>query len=526
MGVPGFFRYITKNYRTDFVSKEKPSNVDYLFFDFNGLLHPMCFKILAQLDPTLGIVEIQKQMISRGILPYLEQIISTVAPRKIVYIAIDGVAPMAKCNQQRSRRWKSSIDAVEIQKIKEKWGEPAGHRWTNASISPGTEFMNQITRAVTQYIMERKSTWIYDYGFRVIFNPASVPGEGEHKIMEYLRSEGPGSSVIYGLDADLIFLSLGLDRTGVFLLRETKEFNPKNKDTADFTYVNITKFKHTVERTLGIPRWDFIVLCTMIGNDFIPNLPSIDVYDDGLDQIFKIYKEKYESDRLVSESLNTALLTEIIRSLAQCEDQTLKEAWSSKKKKPKKSRDLSDYKLELWHRDNLSGDYEYSDKYKLGSDTPELWKARWYSDHDIDLMCNMYIQGIQWTLQYYKNGNTDWTWFYPYLHAPFCSDLATRIKPCRHPNNKTALKSTWQLFLIMPPAYSFLVPAAYRSLYDEDIKPEIDYSGKRLQWQGKVILPEIPQDFHKKMQDLDKNLPPRSIMKHRVINQTLKPLLF
>jgi len=538
MGVPGFFRYIVKKYKSNYIKDAKPRVVNRLFFDFNGLLHPMCFKVLDTARPDETIDSLEDRMITEGILPYLVKLIETAQPQDLVYIAIDGVAPMAKCNQQRSRRWKSSIDAAETKAIAAKWDEPATKPdWTNAAISPGTKFMEKITQAVTQFCKSKEVTWKQQFGFSLIFDTAKTPGEGEHKIVKYIRNgenQQGTTSVIYGLDADLIFLSMGLEMKGIHLMRESSEFD-KRKTTIPFKYVDIDIFKKSVTKSLDITIWDFIIVCTLIGNDFIPPIPSINVYDDGLDVLFSLYTNIYESlgERLTAgKCLNPVFMQRLFYGLGRLEHQFFVEyRTSNAHRKHKKPPNISGMKLELWQRENLIGPYKPRDEYCLGLDTSDEYKSRWYHGNNADQIesqCYKYIEGIQWTLQYYYDSTTDWAWTYPYTHAPFASDLANiqyTQRVVSFPRRRTQpLKSSWQLLLIMPPVYNWLIPKAYRERGDEvALYPtgpiHIDYSMKNLQWQGKPVLPPIPESYYDKMTQIDKAIPPRDMMIERCNNK-------
>ena len=172
MGVPGFFLWLWKNYKkSSFVftkgklEKEKKDDdikntleelesIDYFLIDTNCLIHPMCFKILAENnDNSQDILE--GKMINK-VIEYIEELIDYVKPKKGVYIAIDGVAPVAKIKQQRSRRFKSVHDKELWDKIKNKHSKPLSNNWNNSAITPGTQFMEKLHNKIMSWSKEQK----------------------------------------------------------------------------------------------------------------------------------------------------------------------------------------------------------------------------------------------------------------------------------------------------------------------------------------------------------------------------------
>eukprot|EP01083_Nonionella_stella_P153437 493018_1 len=105
--------------------------------------------------------------------------------------------------EQRARRFR---------KARELLGSDAEQKdQTACRISPGTQFMTRLCENLRTFVEERKkSIWSK---INVILSDAFDPGEGEHKIMKFIRaarelpSYDPNTRhCLYGKDADLYML--------------------------------------------------------------------------------------------------------------------------------------------------------------------------------------------------------------------------------------------------------------------------------------------------------------------------------
>ena len=202
------------------LNEANPNGIEYdnLYVDMNGLIHP-CSHPEDRNAPT------SEAEMYANVMKYVDRLFAAVRPRKLLFLAIDGVAPRAKMNQQRARRFRAAQDAKERQKMMDDVlseirdlgmnAPEKRHEWDSNVITPGTEFMFNLSLYLRFYILDRMNKDPAWRRIKVVLSDANEPGEGEHKIMNFIRSQRcqPGYDpnqrhILHGLDADLIMLAL------------------------------------------------------------------------------------------------------------------------------------------------------------------------------------------------------------------------------------------------------------------------------------------------------------------------------
>ena len=406
MGVPSFYRWLSARYEKiveDVVEDEptdelgraipldssapNPNGIEFdnLYLDMNGIIHP-CFHPEDRPAPTT------EEEVFENIFDYIDRLFLMVRPRRVLYMAIDGVAPRAKMNQQRSRRFRAAQEAKEKAMEEEKLREKLVREGVRVApkvesgvfdsnvITPGTPFMGRLSEALKYYVQDKLNNDPGWKGIEVIFSDASVPGEGEHKAMHYIRQQRglPGSNpntrhVVYGLDADLIMLALATHEPHFWILRELV-FQKKDKEAPQtlgmgteetrkkvaiarkpFQLLSVsvlreylsfelkpiapTPFKLDVERLYD----DFIFMCFFVGNDFLPHSPTLEIREGAIDMLMTLYRNRLHTlgGYLVTDGRpNLPVVEQFVRLVAEHEDAIFQKR--AKKEAQMRSRRLRD----------------------------------------------------------------------------------------------------------------------------------------------------------------------------------------
>lgn len=495
MGVPHFFRWLIQK-KPDIIMEKMDIDIDHLYFDYNGLIHPAC----RDLDD-------EDKMIKK-IQEYTIEIIEMVKPKKSVFIAIDGVAPRAKMNQQRIRRFRSVKEKRELAEIREKFNQPEVIDWDTNAITPGTNFMIKLSEHLNRFVKKIREK----YGIKVEFTDWSYPMEGEHKIIRYIQSlieEGnKDSHCIYGLDADLIMLSLQLNYENVYLVREKIYFREDLKKTMakdakqEFNYLYIKKMRKylaeyfsrsDVTRIIN----DFVVLAFFVGNDFIPHSPTLNIRNKGLDTLMFYYREVLENNDsyLITEDykINRNFLKQLLSSIAPFENEMLKDTEDNIKHfKPKIVGDP--YKDYIETRNLIKDKYDRAYSFSQMDGKDKYYKYHFGERYNITNICHEYLKAIVWTANYYFKGLPSWDWFYPFQESPLITELCREMDTFNFDmkfEKGKPLSPEQQLLAVLPPQSKKLIKMEYQK-FMEPGSPIYDFYPTDFEYclQGKAFLYE------------------------------------
>ncbi|KAK9824293.1 hypothetical protein WJX72_009218 [[Myrmecia] bisecta] len=244
MGVPGLFAWLRRKYplivesctaSTDqeYEYGQVESDCDNLYVDFNHIAHA-CTHPGWRDTPYQSELECFLEMEQ-----YLDRLFNLVRPQRLMMVAIDGVAPQAKISQQRTRRFMSAYTEdvrrkLEAEVRREMEGEaggavhiPALPDFDSNVITPGTAFMARMAQMLRSFFEQKLACDVNWRHVQVILSDANEPGEGEHKIMRFIRQQRTQASydpntrhVVYGQDADLNLLGLLTHEPHFSILRE------------------------------------------------------------------------------------------------------------------------------------------------------------------------------------------------------------------------------------------------------------------------------------------------------------------
>jgi len=432
--------------------------------------------------------------------------------KDLIYIAVDGVAPKGKMKQQRMRRHKSVYE-----------NKP----WDTNAISPGTHFMKRLNLELQKLSFEN---------IKLIINDSNTRGEGEHKILQYIKNNNlTQKTIIYGLDADLIMLSLVSKQKDIFLLRERTEYNIEDTEN-EFIYLAIDELKQFIIKDFNIPYPvqedilinDYIFMCFLLGNDFINHLPSLNLRYRGYEVLVKAYQElqdRYQGyfrliDTKLDHCIHLCFFKEFISELSKKEKYIFEKSQLIREKQYKRYYNqhheiFNDFKkncgLQIQNRkdDNhnqskiisLEDIYSYQndiihnkeDVLDMMNHLPILFypqekdvfqKNQYYNNHNKDDLCEDFLNSLIWTSHYYFKECIHWRWSTEYHKTPFLKDLFHYCKDMNSlsfDSNNDEFTKEEQLDYIFPQQSHHL--HSLQILKKKDPRTKLDFLCNRYLWE-------------------------------------------
>jgi 5'-3' exonuclease len=452
MGIPSYFRIIIEKYKH--ISITHLPHIHLFCLDYNGIIHPIAHS-------TILIDQNEDNMFN----VLWDYTLSLISKYKTSFIAIDGVAPLAKISQQRKRRYL----------------KPKSDIWDTNHITSGTPFMNRLN-----LFIKNKSILNTTDDCSILFDGSDNCGEGEHKIFEYIKDFSLDKNIlIHGLDADLIILSL-ISFKNVYLMRDNNGI---------ITYISISELRKAI-----LLEWKYLFLeyhndkdkiyayciaCSLLGNDFLPHLLTINLHNGGIDKIKNTFNFIKNSPLVINSKIQINVLSLILKKLSENEDNDM-------------IKELHTYKIT-----NFPIDIK--------------WRKYYYENisfiPDINMACKLYLDGISWTFNYYLKNTTleniDHGWYYPFNDAPSLKDLANislnyNYLPLNTLNN--FIENDIQLLIVIPKQSIDILPNSLHKYYiDENYGLTYMYPTsfplikffKKFDWMYIPILPIIDINFIK-----------------------------
>jgi len=498
MGIPFFFGWICKSTNDKILRVKDPKTVvkiDNLYLDSNGIIHNAVKEIFFPPKPrkrfapvhssiknTEPIKELSKEekikKVFKKVVDDIDSLVKLVDPKELLFVAIDGTAPISKQAQQRQRRYKSANlktdEEIDL--------------FDTSAITPGTKFMEKLSIYVESFLKKKES----EYKIKIIYSGPETSGEGEHLCIENIRnSDKDKSFMVYGLDLDLVVLTMATHYEKIYLLREDQFCMDTHYYVVDVNMISdqlFKKYDNVNSKTQFID--DFIFLCFLVGNDFLHNLPAFFNLESSIELMLNTRKKLGDipiTNKNFSVNMENLLL--FFKEISKIEDRLI----------------ASQLAEDRYENIVLNSSLKDTNKKELGIDLNKF-RIGYYKKakvEDIEVYCRRYIQGLDWVNWYYHNPAKNWQWLFPYHYSPLICDLVEFLEKNKTIKRmsqvkKIPLTSEQQLLCVIPPRSKELLSKKLQKFYTHpeliEYFPEtfeLDYSGKLKEWEAIALLPFI-----------------------------------
>jgi 5'-3' exonuclease len=524
MGIPSYFSYIIKNHSNiirnlDYHRNRSKTIFNHLYIDANSIIYDAYHTLLKEQNLNIITIPEIENMIIDMVIVSIQKYILYIKPTTTIFIGFDGVAPFAKMEQQRTRRYKSEF----LSKLSNNFTQVPKSQWNTTSITPGTNFMNLLSKRISHEFVLNESKYAVK---KIIVTPSVEPGEGEHKIYDHIRKHMNKTDIvaIYGLDADLIMLSIFqlIYCKNIYVFREAPEFGSLKSGQVSVKlplFINIELLASSILAEMDCKYStydrvnDYVFLCFFLGNDFLPHFPALNIRTHGIQILVETYRKcigNKEDRYLISKEgkIQWKNVRIMLEEIAKHEKEYILNEYSLRDKMENRKYEQTTEKEKEELLNNTPIIFRAEEKYISPNDMN--WEQRYYkillhSTRDaIDLktICNNYLEGLEWVYKYYTRGCPDWKWKYNYHYPPLVCDLIQYIPHYEtefiKENNSKPFSPYTQLSYVLPVSQFDLLPKKvsnylltnFSNMYSSKI--EFKWAFCRFFWESHVSSKSIP----------------------------------
>jgi len=419
MGIPKYFSHIIRSYSNiilNLTGVNKCAQINHLYMDCNSIVYDAVHLLNKTNNAYDNWEQFETELLDK-VMHNIEGYIAIIKPTKSIYIAFDGVAPFAKMEQQRTRRYKSQFMSSML--------NLNDTTWNTSAITPGTEFMSKLNKRL--YGNFNNSECKFNVNC-VTVSGSDVHGEGEHKLFEHIRTHNiiNDNLAVYGLDADLFMLSLFHLKycSNIFIFREAPEFLknllPVSENSNELHFLNMNTLASSILTEMNCkfsdPHriYDYVFICFFLGNDFLPHFPSMNIRTHGMHTLLNVYTEcigNKQNRYLISTNgqIQWRHLSLFIREISKNEHKFLLNEYNIRAKFDKFNIYKSDPKKELEDKILHIPIMFRSDEIYICPTEPG-WESRYYKSlfdfapnvDNINNVCKNYYEGLEWVFKYYS----------------------------------------------------------------------------------------------------------------------------
>lgn len=418
--------------------------------DCNSIIYDVVRKMES--DPELS-KHITNDRIIDGVISKIRYYAKIIEPTNVMYVAFDGVAPFAKMEQQRIRRYKNGyLSAVDFEHDNGALSlTKSSSKWNTSAITPGTDFMTALSAKVRRAFSDDKRT---GGAKTVIVSPSDEAGEGEHKMFQYMRDHAlkDESIAVYGLDSDLIMLSLFhcFACDNIYIFRESPSFGKAilqgQFGEDELIFLDNRDLSKAILKEMGVMSeandargriYDYIFMCFLLGNDFLPHFPALNIRTHGNFTALETYKRIIgnRQDRrfigLETGNIQWRWVKAFLQELSKSEPRLILEEYDSRSKMESRFYPTTTKQERETAFDNIPVIYRAEEHYI--NPRERGWESRYYrvafhldeppEKTFVSEVCHNYLEGLEWVFKYYTEGCPHWRWKYRYHYPPLFKDL-------------------------------------------------------------------------------------------------------